>query len=129
KALPVPGQAAVASRAYEAPVGEVEQTIATIWQELLGLEQVGRQDNFFELGGHSLLVMQLVIRIRERLQVEVPLRALFEQPTFSSLAAMVVNEQLKLFSTSDVVAVEDGLSDLSEEELLALLANGVDHER
>ncbi|MBB5887122.1 amino acid adenylation domain-containing protein, partial [Xanthomonas sp. F1] len=129
KALPVPGQAAVASRAYEAPVGEVEQAIATIWQELLGVEQVGRQDNFFELGGHSLLVMQLVIRIRERLQVEVPLRALFEQPTFSSLAVMVVNEQLKLFSTSDVVAVEDGLSDLSEEELLALLANGVDHER
>ncbi|MXV13421.1 non-ribosomal peptide synthetase, partial [Xanthomonas sp. LMG 8992] len=106
-----------------------EQAIATIWQELLGVEQVGRQDNFFELGGHSLLVMQLVIRIRERLQVEVPLRALFEQPTFSSLAVMVVNEQLKLFSTSDVVAVEDGLSDLSEEELLALLANGVDHER
>ncbi|WP_420018515.1 amino acid adenylation domain-containing protein [Xanthomonas bundabergensis] len=129
KALPAPGQAAVASRAYEAPVGEVEQAIAAIWQELLGLEQVGRQDNFFELGGHSLLVMQLVIRIRERLQVDVPLRVLFEQPVFSSLAEMVVNEQLKLFSTSDVAAVEDGLSDLSEEELLALLANGVDHER
>jgi amino acid adenylation domain-containing protein len=129
KALPAPDQSAVASRAYEAPVGEVEQTMAAIWQELLGLERIGRNDHFFELGGHSLLVMQLVIRIREQFHVDVPLRVLFEQPVFSALAERVVSEQLNLFSTSDVAAAEDELNDLSEEELLALLAGGTDHER
>jgi amino acid adenylation domain-containing protein len=129
KALPAPDQGAVASRAYEAPVGEVEQAIAAIWQELLGLERVGRNDHFFELGGHSLLVMQLVIRIREQLHVDVPLRNLFEQPLLSALAEWVVGARLKQFSASDVSAIEDELSDLSEEELLAMLSNGVDHER
>ncbi|PPU79103.1 hypothetical protein XsacCFBP4641_20800, partial [Xanthomonas sacchari] len=63
-ALPAPDQAAVASRAYEAPDGETEQGIAAIWQELLNLERVGRQDHFFELGGHSLLAVRLVTRVR-----------------------------------------------------------------
>ncbi|QSX79617.1 non-ribosomal peptide synthetase [Agrilutibacter solisilvae] len=128
RALPSPDQNAVASRAYEAPLGEVEQAMAAIWQELLGLDRVGRHDHFFELGGHSLLVMQLVIRIREQLQVDVPLRALFEQPVFSALCESVVAEQLKRFATSDVAAVEDELSDLTEEELLAMLS-GASHER
>ncbi|WP_240326468.1 AMP-binding enzyme, partial [Pseudomonas syringae] len=55
RALPAPGQDALASRAYEAPQGEVEQAIAGIWQELLHVERVGRHDGFLELGGHSLL--------------------------------------------------------------------------
>jgi acyl-CoA synthetase (AMP-forming)/AMP-acid ligase II len=58
KALPAPDQDALVSREYEAPVGDIETTIAAIWQELLRVERVGRHDNFFELGGHSLLAVQ-----------------------------------------------------------------------
>ncbi|WP_033058582.1 non-ribosomal peptide synthetase, partial [Sinorhizobium arboris] len=54
KALPVPDDEAYARRAYEAPQGEIETLLAGIWEELLGIERVGRHDNFFELGGHSL---------------------------------------------------------------------------
>ncbi|MDL5368172.1 phosphopantetheine-binding protein, partial [Xanthomonas sp. NCPPB 2654] len=129
KALPAPDQAAVASRAYEAPAGEIEQGMAAIWQELLNLQHVGRNDHFFELGGHSLLVMQLVIRIREQFHVDVPLRVLFERPVFSALAEVVVCERLKRFADADVAAAEDELSDLSEEELLAMLASDSDDER
>ncbi|MFD1029829.1 phosphopantetheine-binding protein, partial [Paraburkholderia sabiae] len=59
KALPAPDDEAYAHRAYEAPQGEVEITLAQIWAELLGVERVGRHDHFFALGGHSLLAVQL----------------------------------------------------------------------
>lgn len=129
KALPSPDQASLASRAYEAPVGEVEQAIAGIWQELLGVEQVGRNDHFFELGGHSLLVMQLVIRVRERFDVDVPLRALFEAPVLSTLAGLVVSAGIEEFTERDVADMEEALGDLSESELLAILAEGSANER
>ena len=61
KALPDPGEAAYARQSYEPPQGEVEQALAAIWAELLGVERVGRHDNFFELGGHSLLAVRMVI--------------------------------------------------------------------
>ncbi|MDV2115911.1 amino acid adenylation domain-containing protein, partial [Alcaligenes faecalis] len=62
KALPEPEF--VSGQAYEAPQGELETTLATIWSQVLGVEQVGRQDNFFELGGHSLLALTLIERLR-----------------------------------------------------------------
>ncbi|MBW4487625.1 MAG: amino acid adenylation domain-containing protein [Trichocoleus desertorum ATA4-8-CV12] len=70
----------------QAPQTEIEQKLAAIWMRLLGLPQVGIHDNFFELGGHSLLATQLMSRIRDVLQVEVPLRSLFEAPTIAGLA-------------------------------------------
>ncbi|MXV13445.1 amino acid adenylation domain-containing protein, partial [Xanthomonas sp. LMG 8992] len=86
KALPAPDVSAVASRVYEAPMGEVEQAVATIWQELLGLEQIGRQDNFFELGGHSLLVIGMIERLR-RSGLSADVRSVFMAPTLSALSA------------------------------------------
>ncbi|WP_146084124.1 non-ribosomal peptide synthetase, partial [Xanthomonas albilineans] len=80
KALPAPDVTAYAAHAYEAPQGEIEQTIAAIWRELLDLENIGRHDNFFALGGHSLLGVRLISRIRSALGLELPLATLFAQP-------------------------------------------------
>ncbi|OOC15080.1 hypothetical protein BM451_02975, partial [Dickeya dadantii] len=74
---------------YEAPQGETEQALAAIWQDLLGIERVGRQDNFFELGGHSLLAVRLVSHIRSALHRELPLAWLFAHPTLHALAAVL----------------------------------------
>ncbi|HET8843837.1 MAG TPA: SDR family NAD(P)-dependent oxidoreductase, partial [Ktedonobacteraceae bacterium] len=75
--------------AYVSPASPVEQRIAEVWQRLLGFEQIGVHDNFFELHGHSLLGMQLISRLREMFQVNIPLARLFEGPTVAKLAEVV----------------------------------------
>jgi acyl carrier protein len=79
----------VLGSAYVAPANTREQRIAEIWQELLGVDQVGIQDNFFELGGHSLLASQLFSRIRREFQVSLSLRSIFEMPTIASQSEMI----------------------------------------
>jgi non-ribosomal peptide synthetase component F len=88
RALPAPDQASLVTRGYEAPIGEVEQTLAMIWQDLLGIDRVGRHDHFFELGGHSLLVITLMERLRQHnLQMEV--RTVFSAPSLQAMAAEI----------------------------------------
>jgi acyl transferase domain-containing protein len=72
--------------AYEAPADDVEQMLARIWQELLGIDRVGRLDDFFELGGHSLLAVQVVSRVEQACEVQVSLRDIFEARTVADLA-------------------------------------------
>src|SRR5829696_4389752 len=76
-------------REYEAPRTAVEEVLCDIWSEVLQVERVGVSESFFELGGHSLLATQLMSRVRERLQVEVALRELFEEPTVAGFAGRV----------------------------------------
>jgi thioesterase domain-containing protein/acyl carrier protein len=89
RALPAPSADAFAHQAYEAPQGELETTLAEIWSELLGVEQVGRHDSFFALGGHSLLALQMISRSRTALGFSIPMRTLFEAPTLAVLAQRV----------------------------------------
>jgi amino acid adenylation domain-containing protein len=89
RALPAPGQAALAQRGYEAPQGAIEVAIAGAWQELLALEGVSRHDVFFELGGHSLLAVRLVARLRRQFDADIALSALFEHPTVAGLALVL----------------------------------------
>ena len=84
---PKPEGDAYAVREYEEPRGEVEEALAEIWSELLGIERIGRKDNFFELGGHSLLAVRVIARLRQRLGLELDLRALYGAGTLASLAA------------------------------------------
>ncbi|SIT67630.1 amino acid adenylation domain-containing protein [Burkholderia sp. b14] len=86
RALPAPDDAALAHQAYEAPQGELETTLASIWAELLGVKQVGWHDSFFALGGHSLLAMRLISRVRTALGIDLAIRTLFEAPTLAGLA-------------------------------------------
>jgi acyl carrier protein len=120
QALPAPDGSAVASRAYEAPMGEVEEAIAQIWQELLGLEQVGRHDRFFELGGHSLLALQVVARMHEIFKVEMSLMDIFENMTMAELAMSVGATQLSVYSQEDVSRFTAEIEELSDAELIRI---------
>ncbi|WP_236884913.1 amino acid adenylation domain-containing protein [Diaphorobacter nitroreducens] len=88
KALPEPGFES--EHEYEAPQGEVEEALAKIWAEVLGVERVGRHDNFFELGGHSLMAVQVVARIQSLMQVDLAIRDVFVAPTLSETASLLV---------------------------------------
>ena len=85
KALPGPDEAAYGVRGYEAPVGELEQTLAGIWAEVLKVERVGRHDNFFALGGYSMGAIRLVNQVRQKLGVNLAVRTFFEVPTVAEL--------------------------------------------
>jgi len=88
------------------PRNELEEVLGKIWAKVLGKQQVSIYDNFFELGGHSLLATQLVSRIRDALQVELPVSNLFEAPTVASLAKYIetVRWATKNQTTTNIIA-------------------------
>lgn len=75
---------------YAAPQTAVEKVLAGIFTDVLGRQNVGTTDNFFDLGGHSLLATQVVSRIYEALQIELPVRKIFEEPTVAGLARAIL---------------------------------------
>ncbi|MGE8202327.1 MAG: amino acid adenylation domain-containing protein, partial [Variovorax sp.] len=89
KALPAPEF--TSEHAYEAPAGEVEEKLAAIWADVLGVQRVGRNDNFFELGGHSLLALRLLERMRAQ-GWSTQVRTLFQQPQLGAFAQALVLE-------------------------------------
>lgn len=75
--------------AYVAPRTAIEEVVAGIWSDVLGLEEVGVESNFFELGGHSLLVMTIIARVASAFRVEIPVRRIFEAPTVAALSSAI----------------------------------------
>ncbi|AXO89060.1 amino acid adenylation domain-containing protein [Pseudomonas parafulva] len=114
KALPAIEIGGQHQQDYLAPRNELEQTLADIWVEVLKVERVGVQDNFFELGGHSLLATQIASRVQKRLQLNVPLRAMFECSTVEALAQYVEGvrdsalDEAKVDRLSDLMAMLEG---------------------
>ncbi|MDB4948387.1 MAG: polyketide synthase [Gemmatimonadetes bacterium] len=94
---------------YAAPQTELEERIAAVWQDLLGLERIGIHDDFFALGGHSLLATQIISRLRDQFELELPLAVIFEAPTVAKMAVLV----------EDAFFAE--VEGLSEEEVDALI--------
>jgi len=94
RSLPAPDLSGFrAENVYAEPRTPVEEQLVEIWEEVLGLEQVGIHDDFFGLGGHSLLATRVVSRVRGVFQVELPLLTLFEEPTIAGLALAVTQMQ------------------------------------
>jgi amino acid adenylation domain-containing protein len=85
-ALPAPDR--LGDTGFVPPRGPVEELLAAIWADLLGVERIGRDDDFFERGGHSLLAARVVARVREALGVEIPLDRIFAEPTLAGLALL-----------------------------------------
>jgi amino acid adenylation domain-containing protein/thioester reductase-like protein len=94
-ALPAPEQTRPEQEAvYVAPRTPLEQQLAEIWAQVLGLEKVGIHDNFFDLGGHSLLITQLLAQVRDTFKVNLSLRSLFKEPTVANIAETIQIAQL-----------------------------------
>ncbi|MDY4316043.1 amino acid adenylation domain-containing protein, partial [Pectobacterium actinidiae] len=88
KALPKPDQSAMVTRHYEAPQGEMETMLATIWQALLGVDRISRYDHFFELGGHSLMVVSLIEQLRNQGKT-LDVRSAFSSPVLYEMAQAI----------------------------------------
>ncbi len=104
KGLPVP-DVSLMQQVYVAPQSELEQQVAAIWAEVLGVEQVGLADHFFESGGHSLLAMQVISRLRHLLGTEVLLRTLFEQPRLQGFVEALSDPHASLASAPPILPV------------------------
>lgn len=86
KGLPEPAMETV-GETYRAPTNATQQILANIWQDILGLNQVGIDDNFFTIGGHSLKAMLLSTKVHQVFELELPIKVLFERPTIFQLAS------------------------------------------
>ncbi len=104
KALPAPEVSLQSGADYVAPRTWVEVKLAQIWQDVLGLAQVGVKENFFEIGGHSLRATTLASKIHKELNKPLPLRSIFEAPTIEQLAAVL--EQLDQVNYASIPVTE-----------------------
>lgn len=119
---------------YVAPRNEVEATIAEVWQNLLGIKQIGIYDNFFELGGDSLLATQVFSRLRQEFQVQLSLHGFFEAPTVMEQALIVDEKNRNLEEKLNFKMIERiersneqqtlaNIDELSDQEVELLLNN------
>jgi len=122
RALPAPdGLRPELEEELALPRTPVEEIVAGIWGEVLGSEVVGIHDNFFALGGHSLLATQIVSRMSEAFDIELPLRRLFEEPTVAGLAGVLASEPGEQARIEKTAALLLRLALLSNEEVEAML--------
>ncbi len=110
RALPEPEGSPHRTGRREPPETGTERELANIWEDVLGVDRVGRNDDFFRLGGHSLLVPPVVMAVRERFEVELPMGALFQGPVLSDLARRV--EELLVTALSGSSGGPDGADDV-----------------
>ncbi|MCY8595206.1 non-ribosomal peptide synthetase, partial [Bacillus haynesii] len=93
KALPEPDRRMGAESEYEAPRNETEEKLAAVWQNVLHVEKAGIHDHFAQMGGHSLHAMELIAKIKEKMNVEIPLHQLFKLATIKELSTFIEANQ------------------------------------
>jgi acyl carrier protein len=122
QALPAPeGHRAELSEAFISPTTPVEEVLAEIWADVLELDHIGINDNFFDIGGHSLLAMMVISRVRETLEIEPPLRTMFESPTVAKFAAAILRDEDERAGVEMKAQLLLKLSQLSDDEVEAML--------
>ncbi|CCD85604.1 putative Non-ribosomal peptide synthase:Amino acid adenylation (Modular protein) [Bradyrhizobium sp. ORS 285] len=108
--LPPPSHGDQAEHDHEAPIGEIEITLARLWAELLGVNSVGRRDRFFELGGHSLLAVRLMSRVAQEFGIAPPLSELFAHPELAEFARVVsislIEDEFEVGELQDLIEAE-----------------------
>jgi acyl-coenzyme A synthetase/AMP-(fatty) acid ligase/acyl carrier protein len=115
RALPAPDHVRPRDEnTYVAPRNVDEEILAQLWSEILGVDTIGVNDNFFDLGGHSLLATQLVSRIRKKLDVEMPLRGVFEAPTIAGQAERIEALRWSAVELETVAAGAEGEREIGE---------------
>jgi phthiocerol/phenolphthiocerol synthesis type-I polyketide synthase E len=102
---------------YVAPRSDLEERVAAVWRQVLGLAEVGVHDSFLELGGDSLLATRLMSRLREELAVDLPMDRLFAQPTVAAVAAAVVEARAEQAGGEDLARLLAEIGGMSDEEL------------
>lgn len=107
RALPAPDHHLHLTKSYEAPATQLEATLASIWGNILGIEQVSVTGNFFELGGHSLKATAMVTQIFKECHVEVPVGEVFKHPTIRDLAQAIELVEKKTYFTIKPVAKQE----------------------
>ncbi|MGN9810001.1 non-ribosomal peptide synthetase [Micromonospora sp. BQ11] len=112
-ALPAPDFADVGRAKYVAPRTPVEEAVAALWAEVLGIERVGAEDGFFDLGGHSMLIPQVLARLKSDLQVDVAPVTVLNHPTLAGFAAVVERALLDQIEASEPADVVDGAEALA----------------
>ncbi|RAP29427.1 Bacitracin synthetase 3 (BA3) [Brevibacillus laterosporus] len=95
RSLPEPDDTLLAKTDYVAPSTQLETQLATVWQQVLGVDRVGRNDDFFALGGHSLRAMMVISQMHKEYQIDIPLRVLFEKPTIEEIAQYLEKDSAK----------------------------------
>ena len=117
-ALPIPGHGfdGLPRSIVSPPKTPVEATVARIWAEVLGIDTICIEDNFFELGGHSLLATQVISKLRNRFQIDLPLRSIFEAPTIADLSTYVADGLEKRAGSVEILNIIDELDDISDED-------------
>jgi amino acid adenylation domain-containing protein len=109
------------SEGFIPPRTPVEEILAEMWSELLGIKNIGINDNFFELGGHSLQLTQLLSRILQVFQVDLPLRTLFNSPTIDQMVQAILSKQLELEDISEFAEDLRELESMSPDALAMTL--------
>lgn len=107
KMLPNPKEGIRSNEVYIAPKNKVEEKLVALWQEVLGIERIGRVDNFFELGGHSLKATNLVAKIHQSFNVEVPLKEIFKAPTVEGIANYIRDAKESQYSAIEKVEKQE----------------------
>ncbi|ARU62803.1 hypothetical protein CBW65_18865 [Tumebacillus avium] len=109
KALPAPDSSRRPDTGYVEPQSVLEETVIEVWQEILGVEKIGIHDNFFEIGGHSLKATQVIARLRDAFEIELPMQKIFDAQTAAELAQVI----------EEIIFAE--IDELSEDEAEGLL--------